>query len=356
MASNPKIKPDVTNHRVDSLKIEEARNLARLYSAVIDNFPGGIILTDRDLNVILCNDKLKQILEFPENLFEGRTPTLPEIFQFNALRGEYGPGNPESLVAAKMLLVEKRISHVFERTRPDGRILEIRGTAIAEGGFVTSYTDVTERSLYQKYMFDLANKDSLTGLANRFALKNEFVQFARRAKRGEGFALLYIDLDNFKPINDKHGHRIGDAVIVEIARRVTECTRETDIVARVGGDEFVVLQSNVKQVPDIVTFARRLVTAIHKPFVIESLHIQPGASVGICSSLFSPGEIDFDMMVGHADSQMYKSKVEAKGTFHIHGCNAKAGNCHFSQCGCLLKQQCDNNLGAVEKANGMTTI
>ena len=95
-------------------ELAETRNTLRLLSAVIENFPGGIILTDQNLNVLVCNDQQKQLLDYSPKLFSNRTPTLPELFHFNAVRGEYGPGRPEALVAEKMELVEKRIPHRFE--------------------------------------------------------------------------------------------------------------------------------------------------------------------------------------------------------------------------------------------------
>ena len=116
----------------------------KLLEAVIDNFPGGIILTDRDLKVVICNQQQRELLEYPATLFKDGNPSLRELFHFNAVRGEYGPGDAEELVAHKMDLVRKREAHVFERTRPNGRIVEVRGVPLDEGGFVTSYVDVTE--------------------------------------------------------------------------------------------------------------------------------------------------------------------------------------------------------------------
>jgi diguanylate cyclase (GGDEF)-like protein len=315
--------------------LDEAKYLLGLFSAVIDYFPGGIILTDKDLKVLICNKELQRLMEFPSSLFENRAPSLPELFQFNAVRGEYGLGNPKTLVAEKMSLVEKRIAHCFERTRPDGRVLEIRGVPIANGGFVTSYTDVTERSHYQKKVYLQATRDSLTGLLNRSSLQDKFVHFAARARRDEGFALFYLDLDNFKQINDTYGHRMGDAVIVEIASRITATIRETDVGARIGGDEFVVLQSNVTSMQDVVGLAKRLVSAINLPFEYEGEGLFLGASIGICTSLIATGNLDLESMIGQADIEMYRAKAGAKGQFVLQGCSGKAGDCSFGQCGCF---------------------
>ena len=320
---------------IDPVDLEEARYLLSLFSAVMEYFPGGIILTDKNLNVLICNKELQRLMEFPASMFENRTPTLPEIFNFNAIRGEYGPGNPETLVAEKMSLVSKRIPHCFERTRPDGRVLEIRGTPILGSGFITSYTDVTERSRRQKQLLLRATRDNLTGLLNRASLQEEFAHFSARARRGDGFALFYIDLDNFKFLNDNYGHRVGDAVIAEVSGRVKETIRETDVAARIGGDEFVILQSSVTSFQDVVSLAERLTGKLNMPFEYEGEILPLGASIGVCSSLSIAEDLDFDAIISLADSEMYRSKKRSRGGFNIHGCQAEAPGCSFGQCRCF---------------------
>lgn len=147
-----------------------------------------------------------------------------------------------------MELIRKRVPHIFERVRPNGRVVEIRGTPIAGGGFVTSYTDVTENRQRQASVAEQALTDPLTGLSNRLHFDDRLSHAFAFAKRGEHFALHFIDLDDFKPINDKFGHEAGDIVLKEIARLLKNVLRETDTVARLGGDEFVITQSKVQYV------------------------------------------------------------------------------------------------------------
>ena len=331
------LRPDKTIAQInlEMTNLDEAKYLLGLFSAVIDYFPGGIVLTDKDLKVLICNKELQRMMEYPPSLFENRAPLLPELFHFNAVRGEYGPGNPETLVAEKMSLVEKRIAHCYERKRPDGRVLEIRGVPIENGGFVTSYTDVTERSNHQSKVFFQATRDSLTGLLNRFSLQDKFAQFAARSRRDEGFALFYIDLDKFKKINDVRGHRAGDAALVEVANRILTTIRESDVAARVGGDEFVVIQSKVSTMQDVVGLASRLISAISLPFTYEGDELHLGASIGVCASIMATGSLNLDAMIAQADLEMYKAKAGAKGQFVLRGCNSKVGNCSFDQCGCF---------------------
>jgi diguanylate cyclase (GGDEF)-like protein len=291
--------------------------ILNLYAAVVENFPGGIILTDRNLNVVVCNDQQKKLLNYSAELFDNHTPSLYELFQYNAGRGEYGPGHANLLVAEKIELVKKRIPHVFERVRPDGTVVEVRGVPIEGGGFVTTYIDITERRKSEALVYNLAFCDGLTSLSNRVGLNRSFENFAARAQRGEHFALHYIDLDDFKPINDVYGHAMGDLVLQEVANRMRSSCRETDIVARYGGDEFVILQASVENARDIEVLAMRLMTAVQQPFIFEGISVSISCCIGAsCSDLF-PKSPDLSAMIGTADTEMYHSKKTGKGKYSI---------------------------------------
>jgi PAS domain S-box-containing protein len=113
--------------------------------AIVDFLPSGVSLFDRDFNMVLCNRIFRELLEFPEHLFTDRLPSLEDLALFNAHRGEYGPGEPANLAAQVVERAKERRPHVFERERPNGRILEIRGNPLPDGGFVSIYTDITDR-------------------------------------------------------------------------------------------------------------------------------------------------------------------------------------------------------------------
>ena len=110
--------------------VDTLRERIRLLEAVIENFPGGLSLFDNNLEMVLCNEQQKAMLEYPAELFANGNPTLEDLFRFNAARGEYGPGNPDDHVARRIALVKKRHAHVYERTRPNGMIVEIRGAPL----------------------------------------------------------------------------------------------------------------------------------------------------------------------------------------------------------------------------------
>jgi diguanylate cyclase (GGDEF)-like protein len=305
-------------------ELEQLRERVKMLEAVIENFPGGIVLTDKNLQVVLCNHQQKQLLQYPASLFEDGNPSLRELFHFNAARGEYGPGEVNDLVHQKMELVRKREPHIFERVRPNGRVIEIRGVPLPGGGFVTSYTDVTENRLQQAVIAEQALTDSLTGLSNRLHFEDRLAHAFAFAKRGEDFAVHLIDLDDFKPINDKHGHEAGDIVIREIATRFKNLVRETDTIARMGGDEFVVIQSKVDTVEAANHLAARLAAAVRLPVNFGGKTFTVAASIGFSLSKFAP--LEPRQILKQADIAMYDSKRLGKGKISVFKNNEAPGS------------------------------
>src|SRR5262245_2818237 len=182
--------------------VEGLRERVRLLEAVIENFPGGISLFDRNLRMLLCNEQQKRLLDYPDDLFSEGFPTLETLYRFNAGRGEYGPGDVEEHVARRVALAREGKAHVFERTRPNGTVLEIRGMPLQGGGFVTTYLDVTEQRRRQAMIAHLAHHDTLTNLPNRVLFADRLKTAIALAKRMGVVALHYLDIDKFKSVND----------------------------------------------------------------------------------------------------------------------------------------------------------
>ena len=247
----------------------------RLLEAVIDNFPGGLLLFDSELKLVLCNAQQRRLLDYPDALFANGNPSLEQIFAFNAERGEYGPGNVEDLVKTRMDLVAKRRAHVFERQRPNGTILEIRGMPLPDGGFVTTYLDVTEQRKNQALIAHLAHHDQLTNLPNSTMMLDRLHVALAGVRRGRKVALHYIDLDKFKPINDTCGHAVGDVVLKNTAKKILAAVRETDTVARIGGDEFVIVQVDAQTADDAEIVARRVISSVSEVTFLDDAATAP---------------------------------------------------------------------------------
>jgi diguanylate cyclase (GGDEF)-like protein len=310
----PKANPKVALEVMSSAQMRER---IRLLEAVIDNFPGGLLLFDQDLRLVLCNRQQKDLLEYPDTLFNSGIPTLEQIFRFNAGRGEYGQGDADAHVEAKMDLVRKRCAHTFERTRPNGTVLQIRGVPLEHGGFVTTYLDVTEQRKNQSMIEHLAMHDAVTGLANRTKLVFQLQDALACLADGETLALHYIDLDSFKPVNDNYGHDVGDAVLKSVAGRLLDCVRDTDCVARIGGDEFVIAQRGVRSARDAEIVGGRIIKSITRSHELGAGSFTLGASVGI--SLAPAHSADVDELIRQADEAMYRSKRAGGNRLSFYG-------------------------------------
>jgi diguanylate cyclase (GGDEF)-like protein len=293
--------------------VDSLRERIRILEAVIENFPGGISLYDGDLRMLLCNEQQQRLLEYPPDLFANGFLTLEELFRFNAQRGEYGPGEVEEHVARRMALVHERKSHVYERTRPNGAVIEIRGTPLEGGGFVTTYLDVTDQRRTQALIAHMAHHDTLTNLPNRALFSDRLGTAIALAKRSGMIALHYVDIDRFKPVNDELGHQAGDALLVAIAGRLAAAVRENDTVARLGGDEFAVVQTGIRNSDDAAVLARRLLKVLQAPFEVLDHKVDIGASIGIA---VAPDDgVTIDDILRKADTALYRSKSSGRGCF-----------------------------------------
>jgi diguanylate cyclase (GGDEF)-like protein len=293
--------------------VQRLEQRIKLLEQVIDNFPGGILLFNQELELVLCNAQQKLLLQYPDELFESGPPTLEELFAYNAQRGEYGPGEAFEQVKIRMQLAKEGRAHIFERTRPNGTILEVRGTPLEGGGFVTTYFDVTEQRKNQVLIAHMAHHDLLTNLPNRTLLLQTLEQATARVGQGDELAVLFIDLDRFKPVNDRYGHAVGDMLLKEVADRLRAATRKVDTIARIGGDEFVVVLTGADNCQDVDIVASRILIAIAEPFMIEGIAIEISASIGITMSPRDGTEPDH--LMKNADTAMYRSKAEKRGVY-----------------------------------------
>jgi diguanylate cyclase (GGDEF)-like protein len=281
--------------------------------AIIDNFPGGITFLDAGLRVSVVNEQAKKLLELPEHLFAGGPPLLEDIFRFNASRGEYGPGEVEEQVATRMALARAARAHVFERQRPDGTVIEVRGVPLEDGGFVTTYVDMTDRRRSEAKIVHMAHHDALTDLPNRVLLRERLEQALANAQRGKHpLAVLMVDLDRFKEINDTLGHSTGDRLLKVVAERLQSGLREGAIIARLGGDEFAIVDNVANAAVEATAIAERIQTMLSTPFDLGDHQVVVGSSIGIA---VAPADgADPDQLLKNADLALYRAKSDGRGT------------------------------------------
>ncbi len=181
--------------------------------------------------------------------------------------------------------------------RPDGEL----------DGFVGSCVGIGEQKELEDQLFKMAHYDILTGIANRSLFINRLEHAISMSLRYKTmFALLYIDLDGFKGVNDQYGHKAGDILLVETARRLDYCVRESDTTARIGGDEFTVILSRINGEEDAFSAARKIAEEIAKPFVIFDRTCSVAASIGI--GIFPSDAFDAETLMKKADMDMYRRK------------------------------------------------
>ncbi len=178
---------------------------------------------------------------------------------------------------------------------------------------VTERTQALEQA--NQRLSELALQDPLTGLANRTALQQHLDQaLARSVRRNELLAVMLIDLDGFKPINDQHGHEFGDRVLAEVAQRLRQYLRDADLPARLGGDEFVVICENVQSAEHARDLAKRLLEGLDTPMYLEDRAVRVGASIGI---VLSHGSDDATTLIRQADAAMYRAKAEGRNRVQL---------------------------------------
>ena len=200
--------------------------------------------------------------------------------------------------------VENRYVPVRDK---EGRLIEVEGIII----------DIAERKAAEERITLLARTDGLTGLANRSAFTERLSQAFAAAQRGAlSFAILYLDLDRFKPVNDSYGHPVGDLLLQQVAQRLKNCTRESDLVARLGGDEFAILQGEMREPANAGVLAAKIQTALALPYLVNGHHINISVSIGI--SPYVPGSAGADAMLVQADLALYRSKDEGRNQYHFH--------------------------------------
>ncbi|PLX51178.1 MAG: hypothetical protein C0613_00815 [Desulfobulbaceae bacterium] len=279
---------------------------------IINNMSDSLIILNPDLTIQTVNHATLRLLRLSEEELEGAA--------FSALFS-----HPDEAVASSLFqgLLEGKAVINLEAfyVDADKRAIPVLFSASAlylpDGtlqGISCLGHDISELKEQRDQLEFLANFDKLTGLPNRNLFFDRLQVTMKEARRyGHLFALFYLDLDHFKPLNDKHGHEGGDLALQEVARRLTATVRESDTVSRVGGDEFTILLSRVRHASDAMKVATKILEAFDKPFFIHDDECVIGVSIGICLS--SPELTSADVLVKNADTAMYAAKAEGRNRF-----------------------------------------
>jgi diguanylate cyclase (GGDEF)-like protein len=285
----------------------------RRLDTAVNNMTQGLLLFDSNQRLVICNQRFI-------DMFGVSTDVVKPGLSIQGLlthRKETGTftGDVEEYCAAFLARLAKGESYQIVLDTAGGRSVQVLYRPLADGGWVTTLEDTTERRRAEERIAHMAHYDALTGLPNRVLFREQLEQQLEKLHGGEQFAVLYIDVDEFKSVNDTLGHPIGDELLKAVAARLRSCVGETDVVARLGGDEFAVVQTAVRDPADV----RRLVTQIHQairePYECQGHQLVIDASIGI--ALAPQDGTDLDQLLKNADLAMYGAKADGRRTYRF---------------------------------------
>ncbi|TIM95576.1 MAG: EAL domain-containing protein [Mesorhizobium sp.] len=302
---------DITEQRRAQQDLKEQH---RRFDAALANMSQGLLMYDADGKMIVRNGRFLELYNVTAADFPLGTTHRDALERLLEL-GIYTKIDVDSEVAkTEACLVAKKM-HSAYRHLTDGRTVLVTRQPMSGGGWVATFDDVTERRRTEERMTHLAHHDMLTGLPNR-SMFRERLDLALEDTAATPLAIFSLDLDRFKVVNDTWGHPAGDWLLKGVAERLQRCLRgETDVVARFGGDEFVIIQFNFTGIADAEKLAKRIIEAIAKPFRDKSRDIHVGISLGI--AVFPDDGGDADTLLKNADTALYRAKSEGRNLYRF---------------------------------------
>ncbi|HYH51345.1 MAG TPA: EAL domain-containing protein [Acidimicrobiia bacterium] len=302
---------DITERKRAEAEIHGALSLL---NATLDSTADGILVVDRDGRMRSFNRKFVEMWNLSDAVLASGDDNQAMRSVLSQL------SDPDGFVAKVQELYAQPEAHSRDLVEfRDGRTVErcsqpqrVDGVPV---GRVWSFRDITERVRLERELAHQAFHDSLTGLANQVLFADRVAHALTRAsRRHTALAVLFVDLDDFKTVNDSLGHPAGDALLIAVAQRLRDCLRATDTAARLGGDEFALLIEDLHSKDEVTRLADRVIAALNKPFVIAGRELVVGASVGIA---FDETEITTEQLLRNADIAMYTAKGSGKRRFAI---------------------------------------
>jgi diguanylate cyclase (GGDEF)-like protein len=301
---------DVTEH----VRREQAlHDRNQLLDATLEHMAHGLCAYDEELRVIVVNRRYLEMYALTEDDARPGTSMLDLMTRSVAL-GVHRAGTTaeEMFDDFKRRLIENK-EPVLRRFLSDGRVIAVRHRPMASGGWVGTYEDITERHRAEENIAHMARHDTLTALPNRLLFHEKMADGLVRVASGkESMAVMCLDLDNFKTVNDSLGHPIGDKLLQSVAQRLCDTLGNADTIARLGGDEFAILH-RVKSIQEAESLARRVIKVVSEPIVIDGQEITTSISIGI--AIAPDNGVTSDHLMKCADLALYRSKDQGRNTY-----------------------------------------
>ena len=309
LASTALMENQIRRQREDELRIQNQR-----FDMALDHMGEGLCMFDTEKRLVVCNDRYAKMYRLPHELLKTGTPHAAIIRHrvlHGILKGEKNDGAAEQKIAALAALPSDTTSRRIDEFA-DGRLICVTRQPMAGGGWVATHLDVTEQQRSEARIAYMAQHDALTELPNRVVLRERLEHALAGTQRGRCLAVLMLDLDRFKEINDTLGHPVGDALLKAVAGRLRSCTREATTVARLGGDEFAIIEDVIDPGVEATSLAERIQKILSAPFALGDHQVIIGTSIGIA---IAPDDgTDCDDILRNADLALYRAKGEGRGT------------------------------------------
>ena len=282
----------------------------RLDTAV-NNMTQGLLLFDARQHLVICNKRYLEMYGLSADVVKPGCSFRDVI----AHRKETGSfvGDIDQFIAA--VLRDVRHRNVRTISTADGRSIQIVNEPVADGGWLATHEDITERRSAEERITRLAHYDALTELPNRTLFHERLKRELSDAAPDRQLAVLYIDIDEFKSVNNSLGHMIGDQLLKAVAGSLAGCVRKTDFVARLGGDEFAIVQTGIDDINDVMMLVSRIFQAIRTPYQCLGHQVTTDASIGI--ALAPRDGSDTDHILKNADLAMYAAKTSGRRTYRF---------------------------------------